>query len=50
MGFYKVSRFVGFALGSGLALTFLHAFGTRWRPDAGCLPSDGARSVPPLVS
>lgn len=26
MGFYQVSRFVGFALGSGLALTFLHAF------------------------
>ncbi|MBO9534254.1 MAG: MFS transporter [Solirubrobacteraceae bacterium] len=26
MGFYQVSRFVGFALGSGLALTLLHAF------------------------
>jgi MFS family permease len=27
MGFYQVSRFVGFALGSGLAVTFLRAFG-----------------------
>ncbi len=26
MGFYQVSRFVGFALGSGLAITLLHAF------------------------
>lgn len=27
MGFYQVSRFVGFALGSGLAITLLRAFG-----------------------
>ncbi|MEN0015009.1 MAG: MFS transporter, partial [Solirubrobacteraceae bacterium] len=27
MGFYQVSRFVGFALGSGLSVTFLRAFG-----------------------
>ena len=27
MGFYQVSRFFGFALGSGLAVTFLRAFG-----------------------
>ncbi|MEH3053936.1 MAG: MFS transporter [Patulibacter minatonensis] len=26
MGFYQVSRFVGFAFGSGLALTLIHAF------------------------
>jgi hypothetical protein len=26
MGFYQVSRFVGFALGSGLTVTFLRAF------------------------
>lgn len=28
MGFYQVSRFVGFALGSGLAVTFLEGFGS----------------------
>lgn len=27
MGFYQVSRFIGFALGSGLAVTFLRGFG-----------------------
>ena len=36
MGFYQVSRFVGFALGSGLAITLLHAF------------SGGADAVPTL--
>lgn len=38
MGFYQVSRFVGFALGSGLALTFLRAF------------SGGAGAAPTLAA
>lgn len=32
MGFYQVSRFVGFALGSGLAITLLRAFGDNGIP------------------
>jgi MFS family permease len=32
MGFYQVSRFVGFALGSGLAITLLRAFGNGGIP------------------
>ena len=32
MGFYQVSRFIGFALGSGLAVTFLRAFGEAGEP------------------
>ena len=32
MGFYQVSRFVGFAFGSGLAITLLRAFGTANEP------------------
>lgn len=35
MGFYQVSRFVGFALGSGLAVTFLRAFGENGEPTLG---------------
>lgn len=32
MGFYQVTRFFGFALGSGLAVTFLRAFGENGVP------------------
>lgn len=32
MGFYQVSRFFGFALGSGLAVTLLRAFGEAGEP------------------
>lgn len=32
MGFYQVSRFMGFALGSGLAVTFLRGFGDAGEP------------------
>lgn len=32
MGFYQVSRFVGFALGSGLAITLLRTFGDAGTP------------------
>ncbi|WP_052591893.1 MFS transporter [Luteipulveratus mongoliensis] len=32
MGFYQVSRFVGFAIGSGLAVTLLQAFGSDGTP------------------
>lgn len=32
MGFYQVSRFVGFALGSGLAITLLQGFGQHSQP------------------
>lgn len=32
MGFYQVSRFIGFALGSGLAVTFLRGFGDDGDP------------------
>jgi MFS family permease len=35
MGFYQVSRFVGFAFGSGLAITLLRAFGTANEPTLG---------------
>ncbi|MDO9352628.1 MAG: MFS transporter [Solirubrobacteraceae bacterium] len=35
MGFYQVSRFVGFALGSGLAITLLRAFGDAGEPTLG---------------
>ena len=35
MGFYQVSRFVGFALGSGLAVTFLRVLGEAGEPTLG---------------
>lgn len=35
MGFYQVSRFVGFALGSGVAVTLLRAFGDGGEPTLG---------------
>src|SRR5581483_7283555 len=33
MGLYQVTRFIGFATGSGLAVTLLRLFGTHGRPD-----------------
>ncbi|MFT4034607.1 MAG: MFS transporter [Patulibacter sp.] len=45
MGFYQVSRFVGFALGSGLALTLLHLFAGG----AGAVPTLGAYRATALV-
>lgn len=35
MGFYQVSRYVGFALGSGVAITLLRAFGEQREPTLG---------------
>jgi MFS family permease len=35
MGFYQVSRYVGFAIGSGLAVTLLRAFGDHGVPTLG---------------
>nr|WP_282600159.1 MFS transporter [Patulibacter sp. SYSU D01012] len=35
MSFYQVTRYVGFSIGSGLAVTLLRAFGTDGRPDLG---------------
>lgn len=35
MGFYQVSRYIGFAIGSGLAVTLLRAFGDQGMPTAG---------------
>lgn len=35
MGFYQVSRFVGFSVGSGVAVTLLRAFGEQGRPTLG---------------
>ncbi|WP_017935981.1 MFS transporter [Nocardioides sp. Iso805N] len=35
MGFYQVSRYVGFAIGSGLAVTLLRAFGDQGAPTLG---------------
>lgn len=35
MGFYQVSRYVGFAIGSGLAVTLLRAFGDHGAPTLG---------------
>jgi MFS family permease len=35
MGFYQVSRYVGFAIGSGLAVTLLRAFGDHGVPTVG---------------
>ncbi|MCW2784817.1 MAG: transporter [Marmoricola sp.] len=35
MGFYQVSRYVGFAIGSGLAVTLLRAFGDHGEPTLG---------------
>lgn len=32
MGFYQVSRYIGFAMGSGVAVTLLRAFGTQGIP------------------
>jgi MFS family permease len=32
MGFYQVSRFIGFSLGSGLCVSLLRAFGTHGVP------------------
>lgn len=34
MSFYQVSRYVGFSIGSGLAITLLRAFGGDRAPDA----------------
>jgi MFS family permease len=39
MGFYQVSRFVGFALGSGVAITLLRAFGDGGVPTLGAYRS-----------
>jgi MFS family permease len=35
MGLYQVARFVGFAMGSGLAITLLRAFGEHGQPTLG---------------
>ncbi len=35
MGFYQVSRFVGFSVGSGVAVTLLRAFGEAGQPTLG---------------
>jgi len=35
MGFYQVSRYIGFAIGSGLAVTLLRAFGDHGAPTLG---------------
>ncbi len=35
MGFYQVSRYIGFAIGSGLAVTLLRAFGDHGVPTLG---------------
>ncbi|MGX6447822.1 MFS transporter [Patulibacter sp. S7RM1-6] len=35
MSFYQVTRYVGFSIGSGLAVTLLRAFGTDGEPDLG---------------
>jgi MFS family permease len=35
MGFYQVSRYVGFSIGSGLTVTLLRAFGTGGEPTLG---------------
>lgn len=55
MGFYQVSRFVGFALGSGVAITLLRAFGDAGEPTLGsyratALVSAGLGVVTALVA
>ncbi|WP_460817851.1 MFS transporter [Nocardioides korecus] len=44
MGFYQVSRYIGFAIGSGLAITLLRAFG------AGGVPDEGSYQATALVA
>lgn len=45
MGFYQVSRFVGFAMGSGVAITLLRAFGDGGEPTFGAYRSTALVAV-----
>ena len=45
MGFYQVSRFVGFAVGSGVAVTLLRAFGDASGPTLGAYQATAGFAV-----
>ena len=50
MGFYQVSRFIGFALGIGLAVTFLRASAMTGDPTLAVIQVDRTRSSSGWVS